>query len=80
MSLQAITNITILGKLEYHVAHEDDTLTETVLACTQDYSFDFDADELSRELLEPLPESSLDQSDLVVDADEFDALYRWFAS
>ncbi len=80
MSVQPITKITILGTLEYHVAPENSSHTETVLACAQDYGFDFDEDELSRELLAPLPESSLDRSDIVVDADEFDALYRWFAS
>ncbi len=80
MSLQPITKINILGRLEYHIAPEDSPHTEAVLACSQDYGFDFNEVELSRELLAPLPESSLDRSGIVVDADEFDALYRWFAS
>ncbi len=53
---------------------------EPIYASSRDYGFDFDEDELGRELLaaflfdianQPLPE---------VDADEFEERYAWFIS
>ncbi len=80
MSIQTISRITYPKAFDYQLAPEHRTLSVVAEATSQDYSFDIDDEELARELLAPLPESLSDQYNIVVDADEFDALYRWFAS
>jgi hypothetical protein len=49
-------------------------------ATSLDYGFDFDQDELARELSSPLPPDQDDQSIFAVEADEFEVLYNWFNS
>lgn len=48
----------------------------TVSADPRDYGFDFDEEELGRELLAPSPIA--DRFHPEVDADEFEACYTWF--
>lgn len=51
-----------------------------IMASSLDYGFDFDADELARELLAPLPVFEIDHSNHSVEAEEFDSLYKWFCA
>jgi len=51
-----------------------------IFASTLDYGFDFDEQELGRELLASLPASLDDQPDHLIEAEEFESLYRWFNS
>ncbi len=45
-----------------------------------DYGFDFDEEELARELSTPLPEGLGDKPAPLVEAEEFERLYHWFCS
>ncbi len=54
--------------------------TQPVLISSRDYALDFEAGELAEELVASTTGSVLDQSCQIVDADEFDSLYRWFIS
>ena len=51
-----------------------------ILASSHDYGFDFDDEELGRELLASLPASLEDQPNHHIEAEEFESLYRWFNS
>jgi hypothetical protein len=53
---------------------------QPVLATSLDYGFDFDEQELGRELLAPLPASVADLPANEISAEEFDSLYKWFIS
>jgi len=53
---------------------------EPILADCRDYGFDFDEDELGRELLAALPFDVANQSLPEVAADEFEERYAWFVS
>lgn len=51
---------------------------EPTQACTLDYGFDFDEEQLGREQLAPLPSSLVHQPNQHVEPEEFETLYRWF--
>jgi hypothetical protein len=51
-----------------------------VLACSRDYGFDFDEEEIAREMCAPLPASLSVQAIPEVDADKFDFDNLWFLS
>lgn len=51
-----------------------------IQANSRDYGFDFDEDELGKELLAPLPFTLADQHLPEVDADEFESRHLWFLS
>lgn len=51
-----------------------------IFASSLDYGFDFDEQELGRELLASQPASLDDQPHHLVEAEEFESLYRWFNS
>jgi hypothetical protein len=53
---------------------------QPVVACSRDYGFDFDEDELARELLAPLPAGLADLALPEADAAEFESRYLWFLS
>ena len=53
---------------------------EQVHASSRDYGFDFDEDELARELIAPLPTSLADQPIPEVEANEFEPRYQYFLS
>ena len=55
-------------------------LPEPIQASSRDYSFDFDEEELARELLRPISTGYSLQIAPTVDADEFESRYLWFAS
>lgn len=53
---------------------------EPIYASSRDYGFDFDEEEIGRELLAPLPSSLLTQPLPEVDADEFEQTFHYFLS
>lgn len=53
---------------------------EPISASSRDYGFDFDEDELGRELLTPLPDSLSTPSFPEVDADAFEKTFQYFLS
>jgi len=53
---------------------------QPVQACSRDYGFDFDEEEIVRERLAPLPASLSVQTIPEVDADKFDFDNLWFLS
>jgi hypothetical protein len=53
---------------------------QPIYASSRDYGFDFDEEELARELLAPLPESLIAQTNYEVEAHEFESCYLWFLS
>lgn len=55
-------------------------VAETIQADSRDYGFDFNEDELGRELLASLPSSFANRSLPEMDADEFEERYSWFVS
>ncbi len=65
---------------ELWLPSENPPRTEPIAASSRDYGFDFDEDELGRELLAPVIGSALDQPNPTVQAEEFDLLYRWINS
>jgi len=54
--------------------------THLIQACSRDYGFDFDEEELGREMLAPLPANLLSHATLEVDADEYERVFQWFHS
>lgn len=56
------------------------TPLKPIQASSRDYGFDFDEEELARELLAPLPTNFSAQSIPEVTAGEFASRYLWFLS
>jgi hypothetical protein len=54
--------------------------THLIQACSCDYGFDFDEEELGKEMLTPLPANLSSQATLEVDADEFEQVTQCFLS
>ena len=55
-------------------------LPEPIQASSRDYGFDFDGEELGRELIAPLPTDHSTQKIIDLDASEFEARYLWSPS
>jgi hypothetical protein len=53
---------------------------ESINASSRDYGFDFDEEELARELLAPLPAASAAPTFPAVEADEFEKAFHYFIS
>jgi len=53
---------------------------QPVQACSRDYGFDFDEEEMGREMLAPLPVDLSSQAIPEADADEFEQGLRCFLS
>lgn len=53
---------------------------EPIYADSRDYGFDFDEEEIARELLAPLPASLSIRSFPEVDVDEFEQAFHYFLS
>ena len=51
-----------------------------VQACSRDYGFDFDEEEIGKELLAPLPVNLSSQAFPEIDADEFEQVFQCFLS
>jgi hypothetical protein len=58
----------------------DFSRTHPIQACSRDYGFDFDEDEIGRELLAPLPVDLSSQGFPEIDADEFEQVFQCFLS
>ena len=54
--------------------------SEPIFASSRDYGFDFDEEEIGRELLTPLPVSLSTQPVLEIEADEFEQTFHYFLS
>lgn len=80
MSVQIITRPINLRTIEFFTAPDNSIRFEPVMASSRDYGFDFDDDELARELLAPIPVSDNDPSGQIVGTDEFESHYKWFCS
>ena len=55
---------------DFHIATPQAHLEQPIYASSRDYGFDFDEDELARDMLAPLPAGE-NQATLSLDADEF---------
>lgn len=51
-----------------------------IQACSRDYGFDFDEEEIGKELLAPLPVNLSSQAFPEIDADEFEQVFQCFLS
>ena len=51
-----------------------------IQACSRDYGFDFDEEEMGRELLAPLPAGLSSQTILEIEADESEQVFQCFLS
>jgi len=56
------------------------TFAQPLQACTRDYGFDFDDEEIAREMLAPLPINLSAQATPAVNADEFEQVFQCFLS
>jgi len=54
--------------------------THLIQACSCDYGFDFDEEEIGREMLAPLPLKTSSHAIPEVDADEFEQVFQCFLS
>ena len=79
MTIQSLIIPISLCFIEKNPVLEDSSQIETSATPSSDYGFDFDEEELAQSLFAQQAESTLDYCSQVVEADEFDALYRWFA-
>jgi hypothetical protein len=80
MSTEILTRPINYCSLERLLTKENPTILEPIMACRGDYGFDFDAAELATELITPSLSSLLDHSNITIQADDFERLYRWFCS
>ncbi len=78
MSIQFLNAPTVLSNFVIFNPSTYPTRIKPILASSLDYGFDFDEEELGRELLAPLPAGLANQPNNHIDADEFESLYRWF--
>ncbi|MBI3151394.1 MAG: hypothetical protein HYZ21_04635 [Chloroflexi bacterium] len=75
MNTQTLTNLARIFDLVIALPPTDLPIVQPVYASSLDYGFDFDEDEVGRELLAPLPASLEDQSISDEDTDEFALFY-----
>jgi hypothetical protein len=62
------------------ISDEGFTPAQPICASSRDYGFDFDQEELARELLAPLPTGLSTQTIPEVETDEFEKKFRYFLS
>ena len=80
MNTQTLTNPAMICNFFVVLPDENVLPEQPICASSRDYGFDFDEEELARELLAPLPASLISQTNYEVDADEFESCYLWFLS
>jgi hypothetical protein len=80
MNAQTLTKPATIFDLFVLLPDEDFATKQPICASSLDYGFDFDEEEVARELLAPLPASLLSQENTEVDADEFESRHLWFLS
>lgn len=75
MTIQTQTTSLSLSEFAFAIP-----IAEPIQADSRDYGFDFEEEELGRELLAPLPVSISAQSFPEVDADTFESTFQYFLS
>lgn len=80
MNTQTLINPVMTLNFVVALPETDLLLESPIYADSRDYGFDFDEEELARELIMPLPASLEDQPIPKVDAEEFESRYSWFLS
>jgi hypothetical protein len=80
MNTQTLTKPAIIGNLVMALLPTSLTPVQPILASSRDYGFDFDEEELAKELLAPLPTNLSTRSISETAADEFESCYIWFTS
>ncbi len=80
MNAQTLTNPTLCCTFIMVSAPVDLPDVFPVQACSRDYGFDFDEEEMGRELLAPLPANLSSQAIPEMDADEFEQVFQCFLS
>ena len=80
MNTQMQTNPTL--KCDLVIASLPISLSSSrpVQACSRDYGFDFDEEEIGKELLAPLPVDLSSQAFNEIDAGEFEQVFQCFLS
>jgi hypothetical protein len=77
MSIQILTKPAALTNNLFALSLGYPLPVEPILVPSLDYGFDFDDEELGKELLAPLPACFADQPSLDIGAEEFDSLFKW---
>ena len=80
MNTQMLTYPTQNCCLVFTLPPADFPRATPVQACSRDYGFDFDEEEIGRELLAPLPAWLSTQPILEIEADEFEQAFQCFLS
>jgi hypothetical protein len=80
MNTQTLTNPALNCNLVIASLPSDLLSARPVQACSHDYGFDFDEEEIGRELLAPLPASLSSQAIPKMEADEFEQDFQCFLS
>lgn len=80
MSIQIRTRPATFYTYECSTTPEDNKYNDRVVCSPREYGFDFDEDELARELIAPIPAGVSDPPCQSIEADEFEMLYKWFSS
>jgi hypothetical protein len=80
MSTQTLTNPTLNSSRVIALQLTDFPQAYPIQACSRDYGFDFDEEEIGRELLAPLPASLTSHEIPEIDADEFEQVFQCFLS
>ncbi|HEX6269684.1 MAG TPA: hypothetical protein VFZ43_05585 [Anaerolineales bacterium] len=75
MKVQNLTPAVKIFNLVIGLAPIELAPTRPIQACSRDYGFDFDEEEIGRELLSPLPANLVWQTIPMIDAEEFEKLY-----
>ena len=80
MNTQTLTNPALYCNFLIVSTPTDFPDIQPVQACSRDYGFDFDEDEIGKELLAPLPINLFSQTFPEIDADEFEQVFQCFLS
>lgn len=80
MNTQALTGPVMTCNFVVALPETEKISPEPIYASTRDYGFDFDEEELGKELLAPLHADSASSIIHEVDADEFEQVFQYFLS
>jgi hypothetical protein len=77
MNAQSLTKPATICN-SFVISEEDFTPAQPIYADSRDYGFDFDEEELARELLAPLPASLISPTNYEAEAEEAESCHLWF--
>lgn len=80
MNTQTLTNPVMTCNFVFALPEAKFPIESPILASSRDYGFDFDEEEIAREMLAPLPASFADQPIPDVGANEFEQAFQYFFS